>query len=192
MDLRYSDTDIRCLESGGTCIIAVQFSPKVVSSCVTPDFSLLCYKQARSLQQTNGRCRRYHLFWQICRQENRQFMKRVLIAEDEILVAMDLQITLSEIGYSVIGISSSGEQTIELTRAERPDIILMDVHLRGAVSGLQAAEKIQEEFAIPILFVTAAPDDSTLEKINSSKMNALLSKPISTQSLQIAINKLIK
>jgi CheY-like chemotaxis protein len=122
----------------------------------------------------------------------KEIVKRVLIAEDEILVAMDLQITLSEMGYSVIGVSSSGEQTIELTRAERPDIILMDVHLRGAVSGLQAAEKIQKEFAIPILFVTAAPDNSTLNKINRSKMNALLSKPFSTQSLQIAIHKLIK
>jgi CheY-like chemotaxis protein len=121
-----------------------------------------------------------------------EIVKRVLIAEDEILVAMDLKMELSEMGYSVIGISASGEQTIQLTTAERPDIILMDVRLRGAVSGLQAAEKIQEDSAVPILFITAAPDSSTLEKINNSKRNALLSKPFSKEELQIAIKKLLK
>ena len=119
-------------------------------------------------------------------------MKRVLIAEDEILVAMDLKMELTLVGYSVIGISSSAEQTIQLTRAERPDIILMDVNLRGAVSGLQAAEKIQKEFPIPILFVTAAPDNSTSETIIHSKRNALLSKPFSKQALHSAIAKLLK
>jgi CheY-like chemotaxis protein len=120
-------------------------------------------------------------------------MKRVLIAEDEILVAMDLKMELTQAGHSVIGITASAEQTIQLSRAERPDIILMDVNLRGAVSGLQAAEIIQEEFAIPILFVTAAPGSSTLENINnSSKRNALLSKPFSKQALHSAIDKLFE
>lgn len=119
-------------------------------------------------------------------------MMRVLIAEDEALVAMDLKMTLNEIGYSVIGISSSGEETIQLTIEQKPDIILMDVRLRGAVSGLQAAEKIQEDYAVPILFITAATDKSTLQEIDNSKINALLSKPFSKQELEIALNKLLE
>ena len=113
---------------------------------------------------------------------------RVLIGEDEALVAMDLEMTLTELGYVVVGIGSSGEEVTQLNQQHRPDLILMDVRLQGPVDGFQAATIIQKESNVPILFVSAGLQT---QKRTASKQN-FLSKPYSNEKLQEAITDLLK
>ncbi|MCR9257864.1 MAG: response regulator [Alphaproteobacteria bacterium] len=80
---------------------------------------------------------------------------RVLIVEDEAITAMDEQMTVESSGYEVVGIVDSGEGAVEAARDLKPDVILMDITLKGDMDGMEAAWKIRERFGIPVVFVTA-------------------------------------
>src|SRR5512138_3812200 len=89
---------------------------------------------------------------------------RVLITEDEAIVAKDLQHRLQDMGYEVLGISSRGEDAIVLADKYRPDLCLMDIHLAGEMDGIQAAQEIRTRFAIPVVYLTAYADEPTLHR----------------------------
>jgi CheY-like chemotaxis protein len=80
---------------------------------------------------------------------------RLLIVEDEAIVAADLQRQLSRLGYTVEGRAKSGEEAVRLARSFSPDLVLMDVRLMGSMDGLEAARRIYDETAIPIVYMTA-------------------------------------
>jgi len=80
---------------------------------------------------------------------------RILITEDEQIVAEDLKMTLETMGYTVVGIASSGERAIELADGEKPDLILMDIMLAGKMDGIAAAHTIRSRHDIPVIYVTA-------------------------------------
>jgi CheY-like chemotaxis protein len=109
--------------------------------------------------------------------------RRVLIAEDEALVALDLASQLRSLGYRVVGSAASGVEIIQLARELHPDIVLMDLRLHGKIGGVQAAAEIQNgQKKVIIVFITASSDKKTLEQLKSSK-NVLLTKPFSNQQL---------
>src|SRR5881398_2062024 len=83
--------------------------------------------------------------------------KKVLIVEDEIIVADDLEWQLTKVGYEVVGIAVSGEEALTLADQERPHIVLMDIQLQGHVNGLEAAKTIQRKTGAAVIFVTAFP-----------------------------------
>jgi len=106
---------------------------------------------------------------------------RVLIVEDEPLVRTDIEDALRQAGYEVAGSAISGEEAIAKSRSLRPDIVLMDITLRGAMTGSTAAQFIQEEMPVPIIFVSA---QSTFEKMDESALpNFRVEKPFTREEL---------
>jgi CheY-like chemotaxis protein len=114
---------------------------------------------------------------------------RILIVEDEILIAEDLRLTLQNIGYRVVGIVSSGPKAVQKARETRPDLVLMDVRLQGAMDGVEAARLIRNEADIPIVYVTAHA--SVLASVETNDRCTRLAKPFSPLQLQTAIDALL-
>jgi two-component system, response regulator PdtaR len=104
--------------------------------------------------------------------------KKVLIVEDEIVAAMALERTLTNIGYQVIGTVASGEDAIVWADRESPDFIVMDIRLAGAIDGIDAAERIAEISGAAILFMTGYDDKDTKARAMALKPLGFLTKPI--------------
>lgn len=111
----------------------------------------------------------------------------VLVVEDESIVSKDIQHSLKKLGYNVVGASSTGEKAIELAGEERPDIVLMDIMLKGEMNGIEAAEKIKELYSIPIVFLTAYADESTLSKAKITEPYGYILKPFKEIDLHTTI-----
>jgi len=112
---------------------------------------------------------------------------RILIVEDEGIVAMDLRNNLIHSGYSVCGITDSGEDAIQKTEAERPDLVMMDISLAGKMSGIDAARRISEDFNIPVIYLTAYSNVEILERSKELPSRRYVLKPFSNKELAEAI-----
>lgn len=111
----------------------------------------------------------------------------ILLVEDEGIVAQDLQETLVDLGYRVIGIASEGVQAVYMAETLRPDLIVMDVSLRGEVDGIQAARMILERAQIPVIFLTGHRDIETLQRAVSTGPLGYILKPFQEVELRSAI-----
>lgn len=111
----------------------------------------------------------------------------ILIVEDESIVAKDIQHSLIKLGYSVVGIASSADKALEILRTEQPGIVLMDIMLKGELNGIQTAEIIRKQYAIPVIFLTAYADESTLAKAKISEPYGYIIKPYKEIDLQTSI-----
>lgn len=111
---------------------------------------------------------------------------RILIVEDEIIVARDLQLQLSKLGYHVVGIAARGDEAIELTDRLRPDLVLMDIRLKGAVDGVEAAKAIRTR-SVAIVFLTAHADEETLKRACVAEPLGYLLKPFEERELRTTI-----
>lgn len=103
---------------------------------------------------------------------------RVVIAEDEALIRLDLKEMLEEEGYSVVGEAGDGEQAVELAREHRPDLVILDVKM-PKMDGISAAEKIAEERIAPVLMLTAFSQRDLVERARDAGAMAYLVKPFS-------------
>ena len=112
---------------------------------------------------------------------------RVLIVEDEYLIAFSFKRELERMDYEVLEPIASGQVAIETAAQERPDIVLMDMGLAGVVNGLEAARAIISQFNIPVIFMTGHSDEKTLDQINQLKPVACLIKPILGKQIHFAI-----
>lgn len=117
---------------------------------------------------------------------------KILIVEDEIIIAMDLQFTLENLGYAFSEIVSSGEESIEKVSRLLPDVVLMDVKLSGLIDGVKAAERIYRRFRIPIIYVSAYSDEQTLKRMNRVKNYGYLNKPFEERELKKVLEKALK
>ncbi len=115
----------------------------------------------------------------------------VLVVEDESIVSKDIQHSLKKLGYNVVGSSATAEKAIELAISERPDIILMDIMLKGDMSGIEAADEIRKTCAIPIIFLTAYADESTLSKAKVTEPFGYILKPFKEIDLHTTIEMAI-
>src|SRR4030042_4797545 len=113
--------------------------------------------------------------------------EKILIVEDEVIVGNYLQNRLKAFGYVVSGIASSGEEAIEKTRGDRPDLILMDIVLKGDIDGIEAAERIGLIFDIPVIYLTAYADEKFFKRAKITEPFAYILKPVEERGLQIAI-----
>ena len=111
----------------------------------------------------------------------------ILIVEDEGIIARDVKHTLEELGYSVPAIAFSGEEAIKKAGEILPDLVLMDIVLRGAIDGVKAAEQIRARFNIPVVFLTAYADDDTLQRAKITAPFGYLLKPFREKELYAAI-----
>lgn len=115
----------------------------------------------------------------------------ILVVEDEAIVAMELEHSLTDLGYHVIGKVDTGEKAIEKAFSEIPDLILMDIQLKGQLDGVQAAAKISSEKDIPTVFLTAFAEDDILERAKSINPFGYLLKPVQSRDLKVAIEMAI-
>jgi PAS domain S-box-containing protein len=109
--------------------------------------------------------------------------KKVLIVEDEGVVALSLQAALTKMGYTVVGIAVTGHDAISLATAEKPDVILMDIHIKGDIDGIQTTEKINKIMDIPVIFLTAYADDETVKRAIKTRSHSYLVKPYNPREL---------
>lgn len=112
---------------------------------------------------------------------------RILVVEDERIVALDLAATLKELGYCVVGLSSRGEEAIQRTAELVPQLILMDVRLAGTLDGIQAAEIIRRKHDIPVIYLTAHSDNETLRRAARTNASGYLVKPFKSPELRCTI-----
>jgi len=112
---------------------------------------------------------------------------RILVVEDENIVAKDLESRLKNLGYEVVGLVSSGEEAIEETGKMRPDLVLMDIRLKGKVDGIEAAEKIRDDFSTPVVYLTAYADEETLKRAKATEPYGYILKPFEDKELRANI-----
>lgn len=112
--------------------------------------------------------------------------KKILVVEDEVIVAMDLQSRLEILGYSVVGISTSGEDAVKKSVQFQPDLIMMDIKLNG-LDGILAARLIHEKMDIPVIFMSAFSDEGTLERSRQAKPYGYITKPFDEDELAVTI-----
>ncbi|WP_413200019.1 response regulator [Nostoc piscinale] len=112
---------------------------------------------------------------------------KVLVVEDEYILAINLQESLESLGYTVVDIADTAEAAIEKATVLRPTLILMDIRLRGESDGIQAAEQIWNNLQIPIIYVTGHSDQSTVERATLTFPFGYILKPIRDQELYVAI-----
>jgi DNA-binding LytR/AlgR family response regulator len=111
----------------------------------------------------------------------------ILVVEDEIIVSKDIQNSLKKLGYNIVGSAASGEKAIEVATSQKPDLILMDIMLKGDMNGIEAAEKIKEKLSVPIIFLTAYAEDATLSKAKMVEPYGYILKPFKEIDLKTAI-----
>lgn len=118
--------------------------------------------------------------------------KKVLIVDDEYIIAIDLKQRLEQIGYDVSSIVNSADKAIEQCRKDLPDLVLMDIIIKGDMDGIEASGIIQNLFNIPVVFITASSDSITLRKIMSRSSFGYIHKPITDVDLKYTLQQSIQ
>lgn len=109
---------------------------------------------------------------------------RVLVVEDEAIVAAGLQESLEELGYDAYATAADADEAIRLAAEQRPDVVLMDIHIAGERDGIETATVLSERFEVPVVYLTAFIDDATVERAKASAPYGYLSKPVRTSDLK--------
>lgn len=118
--------------------------------------------------------------------------KSILIVDDEYIIAVDIKQRLESIGYSVTGIANSAHKAIDLCLINTPDIVLMDIIIKGNIDGIEASLMIQKQFNIPVVFISASSDSVTLNKIMSHGSFGYIHKPITDVDLKYTLQQSIQ
>ncbi|NJL76362.1 MAG: response regulator transcription factor [Saprospiraceae bacterium] len=113
---------------------------------------------------------------------------RILIVEDEMIIAAKISMHLEQSGYEVAGIIPRGEEAVIYCRENKPDILLLDINLKGLLDGVETAQVIQKEMDIPIIYLTGSTDDATFQRAKITRPFAFISKPYKKLDLQRAID----
>ena len=117
---------------------------------------------------------------------------RVLVVEDERVVALHLRQQLGRLGYSVPAMCTEGTQALNTIREIRPDVVLMDIHIEGDLDGIETASRIPDELRIPVIYLSAYSEEATLERARSTKPYGYLLKPFSERELHSAIQMVLE
>jgi DNA-binding LytR/AlgR family response regulator len=112
---------------------------------------------------------------------------KILIVEDEMIIGANISLQLSRLGYEVTGIISKGEDALNHVKHNRPDIIIMDIQLKGQMDGVDTALSIQKEYPLPVIYLTANTDDEHFKRAKATNPSAFISKPFKKLDLQHAI-----
>ncbi len=112
---------------------------------------------------------------------------KILIVEDEQLVADDLRETLELLGYNISALVATGEDALKTVEVTQPDLVLMDIRLAGKMDGIQASELIQSRFQVPVVYLTANADQATLKRVKATAPFGYILKPFSERVLSTTI-----
>ncbi|MBC8507810.1 MAG: response regulator [Anaerolineales bacterium] len=117
---------------------------------------------------------------------------RILIAEDEGIVALDLKYSLISMGFQVVGVASTGQDAVRQAEQFLPDLILMDIRLQGEMDGVQAASKIMAKLQIPVIYLSAMADKSTIQRAMKTMPHGFVTKPFLESELRAAIEEALE
>ncbi len=109
---------------------------------------------------------------------------RILIVEDEALIADHIAVCLEDIGYEVVGIEEDGMAALELIEQEKPDLCLLDINLAGGLDGVDVAHEINRRFGVPFIFLTSNSDRRTLERVKITEPAGFILKPYTVKDLE--------
>ena len=112
---------------------------------------------------------------------------KILVVEDEMIIGAKISMQLTSLGYEVTAILPRGEEAILHVEENKPDIVLLDINLKGKLDGIETARQIQQRNNIPIIYLTANADEATFNRAKSTKPSAFISKPFKQLDLQRAI-----
>jgi len=115
--------------------------------------------------------------------------RKILIVEDETLLALSLSLSLQEEGHIITGCVTSGEKALAMIEKDRPDIVLIDIKLDGGMDGIETSWRIRREHALPIVFMTGNTDHGTLQLANELDPVGILRKPINDHEVLSVIRK---
>ena len=117
--------------------------------------------------------------------------KRILIVEDEVIIARDIENKLKGLGYKTLPIVCSGEEAVERAGEFRPDLVLMDIVLNGEIDGIEASDRIGKLFNIPVVYLTAYADEMTLERAKVTDPFGYMIKPFGEKELHSTVEMAI-
>ena len=112
---------------------------------------------------------------------------KIMIVEDESIVALDLSMRLQKEGYEVIGIASNSDDAIDLFTEQKPDLVLMDINIKGAKDGIETAKSLKKIQDVPLIFVTAFSQSEYINRAKEVNPSAYLVKPFNNESLHTSI-----
>ncbi len=112
---------------------------------------------------------------------------KILIVEDEMIIAANISLQLSSLGYEVTGIIPRGGEALIHIEQQQPDILLLDINLKGDIDGIETAQLMQKSFNIPVIYLTANTDEAHFNKAKSTNPYAFISKPFKKLDLQRAV-----
>ena len=114
---------------------------------------------------------------------------KIMIVEDDRIVAEDIQESLKKLGYAVSAIVSFGKEAIKRAKEDNPDLVLMDIVLSGEMNGTEAADLIRSQFNIPIVYLTAYADEQVMERAKITEPYGYIIKPFEDRELKIAVTQ---
>jgi CheY-like chemotaxis protein len=117
---------------------------------------------------------------------------KILVVEDEAIIAMDIQLILRKIGFFDSEVVYSGEESIQKVAEHKPHLVLMDIKLKGNLDGIEAAKCIFYDYKIPVVYITAFGDENTLKKANGSARFGFITKPFEEAELQSTIQSALQ
>ena len=117
---------------------------------------------------------------------------KILVVEDEWLVGHHIKLTLEDLGYAVVGLTGSGDEALQLATEHLPELVLMDISLEGDMDGIEAAEKINQQLEVPVVFLTAFSDPQALGMSKGATSYGFIMKPFETQDLHSAIENALQ
>ncbi|MBW0432415.1 histidine kinase dimerization/phosphoacceptor domain -containing protein [Leptospira yasudae] len=112
---------------------------------------------------------------------------KILVVEDEIIVAVNLGQKLKKLGYELVGITSSGEEAIQKAEENHPDLVLMDINIEGNLDGIETAEVLRNRFHTPVIYLTAYADENTLDRAKKTQPLGYIVKPFESDQLRSSI-----
>jgi CheY-like chemotaxis protein len=116
---------------------------------------------------------------------------RVLIVEDEHLVARDLERRLRRLGYTIVAFVTTGTEAVHHALEHRPDLVLTDIRLRGEMDGIEAIQSIRKRLNVRVIYLSAYIDEATLARAQATHPDAFLDKPFNASSLQATLQRVL-
>jgi CheY-like chemotaxis protein len=118
--------------------------------------------------------------------------EKILLVEDDNIIAKVADWRLKNLGYTVCGRATTGAEAMELAADTHPDLVLMDINIKGEIDGIETAQMIKKTFNIPVIYVTSHSDGTTLERAKETKPDGFIIKPFDDNDLRVAIELALK
>jgi CheY-like chemotaxis protein len=116
----------------------------------------------------------------------------IMIVEDEGVVSIDIRNMLKKAGYNIAAVAFHGEEAVMKAEQSNPDLVLMDIGLKGEIDGIEAAKRIRNRFKIPVVFLTGFADDATVAKAQEVNPSGFIIKPINEEELNQTLEGILK